>query len=213
LRPAALLLVSTLLCGSTWAQTVSMSGRLGDNKALLMIDGQPRTLAVGATAQGVKLVSLSAEAAVVEVAGQRSTLRIGESQVNVGGVASPGGGTRIVMPADAGGHFVSEGSINGRAVRFMVDTGATVVSLSASEARRIGLKYEDGRRGFVDTANGQSAAYVVKLASMRIGDVQVFDVDAVVVPMDMSFVLLGNCFLTRFQMKRENDLLTLDKRY
>ena len=52
-----------------------------------------------------------------------------------------------------------------------------------------------------------------RLASVRIGDVQVYNVDASVLPAPMSHVLLGNSFLTRFQMKRENDMLTLDKRY
>ena len=48
---------------------------------------------------------------------------------------------------------------------------------------------------------------------MRIGDVQVYDVDAIVSPAPMPYILLGNSFLTRFQMKRENDVMTLDLRY
>ena len=56
------------------------------------------------------------------------------------------------------------------------------------------------------------AAYKASLDVVRIGDVQVYNVDAVVLPQQMPFILLGNSFLTRFQMKRENDRLTLDKR-
>jgi aspartyl protease family protein len=52
----------------------------------------------------------------------------------------------------------------------------------------------------------------VSLTSVRVGDVQVYNVDATVVPAQMEQVLLGNSFLTRFQMKRENDKLTLDKK-
>jgi aspartyl protease family protein len=211
LRLATVLLAS-LLCGSAAAQTVVLSGRLGD-KALLMIDGQPRTLGVGTTAQGVKLVSLTPDSAVIELGGRRSTLRIGETQVNAGRAdAESSSGGRIVLPASSGGHFVADGSINGKTVRFMVDTGATRVTLGEKDAKRIGLNYEDATPRMIQTANGSVPAYPARLRSVRIGDVQVYDVDALVTETDMPYVLLGNSFLTRFQLKRENDLLTLDKR-
>jgi aspartyl protease family protein len=200
-----------LLAGAAGAQTVSMSGRLGD-KALLMIDGSPRSVAVGSSVQGVKLVSVTADAAVVELAGKRVSLPMGGAQVNLGGTNSEGGGSRIVMTASSGGHFVTSGAINGRAVEFVVDTGATTVSMSQADAERIGLKYRDGQRGMAGTANGMIPVHRVMLTSVRIGDVQVYNVEALVVPAQMPYVLLGNSFLTRFQMKRENDVMTLEKR-
>ena len=136
------------------AQSVSMSGSLGD-KALLLIDGAPRTVAVGATVGGVKVIRVSGSETVVEVGGKRQTLALGGAQVNLGGVASAGGGTQIVLAAGPGGHFVTGGSINGRAVRFVVDTGATFVAMGEAEARRIGLDYARGQRGLINTANGQ----------------------------------------------------------
>ena len=107
---------------------------------------------------------------------------------------------------------ITQGSINGSTVRFVVDTGATHVALSQAEAERIGINYRKGQRGVGNTANGQVVMYRVTLDSVRIGDVQVFNVEAAVVPAQMEQVLLGNSFLMRFQMKRENDTLTLDKR-
>lgn len=193
------------------AQNVSLSGSLGD-KALLVIDGTPRTLAVGATAQGVKLISVSGAEAVVEVAARRVPLRLGGAQVNLGGAASAGGGAQIVLTAGSGGHFVTGGSINGKPVQFLVDTGATSVALSQAEADRIGLNYRNGQRGLANTANGPIPVHRVSLTSVRVGDVQIYNVDATVVPAQMEQVLLGNSFLTRFQMKRENDKLTLDKK-
>ncbi|MBC7995645.1 MAG: retroviral-like aspartic protease family protein [Rhizobacter sp.] len=188
-----------------------MSGRLGD-KALLMIDGSPRTVAVGSTVQGVKLVSVTGDAAVVELGGKRVTVPMGGAQVNLGGVPSEGGGSRIVLPAGPGGHFSSGGSINGRAAEFVVDTGATYVSMSQADAERMGIKYRDGQRGMASTANGTVPVHRVMLNSVRIGDVQVYNVEAMVIPAQMPYVLLGNSFLTRFQMKRENDVMTLEKR-
>ena len=194
------------------AQTVSLGGSLGD-RAVLIIDGKPRTLAVGSTVQGVKLVGVTGSAAVVEVKGQRLTLALGGAQVNLGGTPSEGSGTQIVLAAGSGGHFFIGGTINGKSVRFMVDTGATSVAMSQVEAERIGLDYKSGQRGFTSTANGPVPAYRANLASVRIGDVMVYNVDAIVLPAPMPYVLLGNSYLTRFQMRRENDRMTLDKRY
>ena len=205
---AALLLLPL----SAAAQTVTMSGSLGD-KALLLIDGKPRTLAVGSTVQGVKLLSVTGSDAVVEIAGKHVGLALGGAQVNLGGVGSDGTGSLIVMTAGSGGHFTTGGSINGKAVNFLVDTGATSVSISQSVADRIGLDYRKGQRGMVNTANGAVPVHAMSLSVVRIGDVQVYNVDAVIIPAAMDQVLLGNSFLTRFQMKRENDKLTLERRF
>jgi aspartyl protease family protein len=208
----SLAVVALFAAGAAGAQAVSMSGRLGD-KALLMIDGSPRTVAVGATVQGVKLVSVTTEGSVVELSGKRFSLPLGGAQINLGGGGGASeGGSRIVLTAGPGGHFVTGGSINGRAVQFVVDTGATSVAMGQGEAERIGLKYQQGQRGMVSTANGQVPAYRLNLTSVRVGEVTVYGVDAIVVPAQMPYVLLGNSFLTRFQMKRENDVMTLDRR-
>ncbi len=210
----ASLLVSVLapvFCGAALAQTVSMSGSLG-SKALLVIDGTPRTVAVGSTVQGVKLLAVNGDDATVQVAGKRVTLRMGAAQVNLGGVASAGGGSQIVLTAGSGGHFFTSGSINGKSVRFVVDTGATHIALSQMVADSIGLAYRQGQRGMSNTANGQVPVHRVTLDVVRVGDVQVYNVDATVLPAQMEQVLLGNSFLTRFQLKRENDTLTLDKK-
>ena len=197
---------------SAFAQSVSMNGSLGD-KALLIIDGAPQTVAVGASVKGVRLVSVNGSDAVVEVKGRRVALAMGGAQVNLGAANSAAGGSQIVLSAGSGGHFLSGGAINGKAVRFLVDTGATTVAMSQSDAQNLGLDFRSGERGMAVTANGPVPVYRVMLASVRIGDVQVYNVEATVVPMPMEFVLLGNSFLTRFQMKRENDVLTLSKRF
>ena len=193
------------------AQSVSYSGHMGE-RALLVIDGTPRTLAAGATQGGVKLVSANPSTAVIEVAGKRQTLTLGGSPVNLAGADSEGGGAQIVLTAGLGGHFITGGSINGKAVQFMVDTGATTIAMSAADADRIGLKYKDNPRFTASTANGPVVVHRASLNVVRIGDVQVYDVEAAVVPQPMPHILLGNSFLNRFQMRRDNDRMTLDKR-
>jgi aspartyl protease family protein len=195
------------------AQSVSLQGSLGANKALLMIDGQPQTLAVGATARGVTLRRLGDGEAEVEVGGELRSLRLGAAPSRVGaGGAAPGAGRSIVLPVASGGHFHANGSINGRAVQFLVDTGATTVALGQAQADRIGIDWKRGRPGMSQTANGTVPVYGVTLASVRVGDVEIRDVAAVVVPADMPMVLLGNSFLDRFNLRRDNGVMRLERK-
>lgn len=212
LRHAAAWLLAAWATG-TAAQSVSLQGSMGANKALLVIDGQPQTLAVGASARGVTLRRLGDGEAEVDVGGQVRLLRLGAVPARLGtGLAAAGSGSSIVLPMDAGGHFGAAGSINGKQVSFMVDTGATSVALSQSEANRIGLEWKRGRPGLTQTANGTVPIYAVNLTSVRLGDVEIANVAAVVLPSDMPVVLLGNSFLNRFNMRRDNDVMRLDKK-
>jgi len=211
------LALSTLMMACAWgaahAQSVAMSGSMG-SKALLVVDGSPpKALGVGDTFKGVKIVSVNGGQAVVEIKGQRVTVVMGGSPVSVGGGGGGESGTQIVLSAVSGGHFMPQGSINGRSVQFLVDTGATVVALSMEDARRMGIRYEDGEKMRMSTANGLVTAYQVSLTTVRIQDVEIHNVQASVMPQPMPFVLLGNSFLSRFQMKRDNDTMTLTKRY
>ena len=111
------------------AHRVAFAGSMG-RQALLVIDGStPRAVAVGATVQGVRLLELRPEEAVVEIDGQRHALRLGASALHLGGAPSPGSGSQITLSSDANGHFLTSGRINGRGVTFLVDTGATLVAL------------------------------------------------------------------------------------
>lgn len=213
MRPHALL-GSCLLLASLAASAagVSLNGTLGPQTALLVVNGQVKPVRVGASVDGVKLLSLDEQGARIEVDGQRLLLTLGATPVALGSGSSGSGGTRAVLFASSGGHFVSDGSINGRATRFMVDTGATLVALSESEATRIGVDFRRGRRVNFSTANGVVQAHVVTLNRVRLGEVEVYQVEAAVMPAPMPMVLLGNSFLNRFQMRRDGDTLTLDRR-
>jgi len=209
---ALLAFALALLAGAACAQSVTLQGMLG-NKALLIVDGSaPKAVAPGEVHKGVKVLSTSGDQAVLEIAGQRQTLRVGDAPASVGSSA-PSRGHRIVLTASTGDHFLTQGAINGRAVNFMVDTGATTVAMGIADAQRLGIDYRQGQLARSSTANGTVTVYLVKLASVRIGDVEVYDVDAAVLPVPMSHVLLGNSFRTRFQMTRTNDQMVLERRY
>jgi aspartyl protease family protein len=195
------------------ASSVTLTGSIG-SRAILIVNGSaPKTVAVGESYQGVKLVSLQAEQAVVELEGKRVNLRM-DTPVSIGGGGGTGGGgNRVVLSADSRGHFMTQGAINGRPVTFMLDTGATTVALSMADAQRIGLDYSKGQPVQISTANGVAPGFRLRLSSVRVGDVEVYDIDAIVSPQGMPFVLLGNSFINRFSMRRDADQMVLEKRF
>ena len=196
--------------------SVALTGILG-SKALLVVNGTaPRAMAAGESHQGVTVVSVGREEALVALDGVRHSVRLGEAPVSVGsrgGAGSASAGTqRVLLQGDSQGHFVGNGEINGQAMRFMVDTGATTVALGAPEAKRLGLRYEGGTPVRMGTANGVAQGWRLRLDAVRIGDMEVRDVEAVVMPHALPFVLLGNSFLRGFQMSRNNEQMVLEKR-
>ena len=220
ISPAALVFAG-LMASTAGAQNVALSGMLG-NKPLLVIDGAaPKAVAVGETYRGVKVLSAGADRATLQSEGRRYTVRLGESPVHVGGplpatagvVEEAGDGRRIVLTQTGGGHFMANGSINGKSVQFVVDTGATYVAMGVAEAERLGLPYKSGKRMPMQTANGVNLGWGVKLDSVRLKGVQIHTVDAVVSPANIGVVLLGNSFLNRFVMTRNGDQMILERRY
>lgn len=192
------------------AADIALVGLMSD-KAMVVIDGGKRqTIALGATtAEGVKLVAIESGAAVFEIDGKRRRMQIGQSVVSAARAEKPG----LTLMADARGHFVAPGSINGEPMRFLVDTGATFVSLGAADARRARIDPTKGTPGMTQTANGMARIWKVKVANVKLGNITLHDVDASVHEHDMPIVLLGMSFLNRMEMRRDGTSLTLIQRY
>ncbi len=207
--------VLAVLCAlaiPAWAADMSVVA-LFPGRAMVIVDkGKPRTMRAGETYAGVTLISSTSDEAIVSIAGKQQRLHIGEGVYSALSVQSERA-TVVLMP-DKNGHFVSLGSINGASVRFLVDTGATMVSMSVDEARRAGVNYLAGERGYSQTANGVTAIYRVKLAKVTLGDITLQDIDGMVQENGtLPIVLLGMSFLGKLEMRREGSSLTLTKRY
>lgn len=204
---AASLFLSTF---GAQAADISVVG-LFPNKAVLVVDGgTPKTYSVGATiAEGVKLVAASDASAVIEANGKRQTIAIGE-HVNR---SAPSGRASVTLKADSGGHYMVQGQINGGAVRMLVDTGATLIAMPASDATRLGIDYKKGQVAYVSTANGVAPAYRIKLNTVKIGDIELNQVDAMVQEQGLPIILLGMSFLNRTEMRREGEQMVLTKRF
>lgn len=193
------------------AADVGLAG-LFPGKVLLTIDGgPPRTVAVGATtAEGVRVVAVDGDTATFEIDGRRRQLRVGQ---NVAAQAPGSGPATAVLTADGQGHFLTTGTINGAPVRFLVDTGASMVSLGAADARRLGIDASKGLQGVAQTANGQALVHRVKLDTVKVGGIVLNNVDALVHQSDLPIALLGMSFLNRMEMQRDGETMTLKKRY
>ena len=181
------------------------------NKAVLVIDGAaPKTYSVGATiSDGMRLVGADGSGATIEVNGRRQTIALGE-YVSRG---SSGERSSVTLQADGQGHYMAQGQINGGAVRMLLDTGATMVALPAAEASRLGIDYRKGKAAYVNTANGTVPAYRVMLDTVKVGDIELNQVEGVVQENGLPIVLLGMSFLNRTEMRREGAQMTLTKRF
>lgn len=200
-----------LLAGATaWAADVSLVGTFNTKAAILSIDGgAPRTVKVGQSAGGVTLITVEKDRATIEVDGKRKVLQRGQTYSSGAG----SGAQSVTLSAGAGGHYMAEGQINGGAIRFLVDTGATAIAIPASDAERLRIDYRKGRRGTTQTAGGPATAYVVRLDSVRVGGIEVQNVDAIVIEHGLTVALLGNTFLSRMDMRLEGQTMTLTRRY
>jgi aspartyl protease family protein len=190
---------------------VGLAG-LFPGKVLLTINGgAPRIVAVGAkTREGVRVLDVDGDTATLEIDGRKRVLRVGQ---NVAEQASGTGPAKVILTADAQGHFMTTGTVNGTSIRFLVDTGATLIAIGVGDARRIGIDPKSGTRGISNTANGQVVVSRVRLDTVRIGEVVLNGVDAVIFPHEQSPALLGMSFLNRMEIQHSAGTMTLIKRY
>ncbi len=186
--------------------TTVMVMSLDHDRAQLLVNGSVvRSLRGGQTSpEGVRLVSADRTQAVVEVDGKSMTLRLGQSTVAV-----------AELKADARGQFVTAAFINGVETRAIIDTGATSIALSSDEAQRLGVGYAGLARIQIATAGGPRTAYRVTLATVRVGEVTLHNVDAVVMEggrEQLPITLIGMSFLNGVDMQRVGDTLLLTRR-
>lgn len=204
-------LVAGLLLAAATAQAkdVEIKG-LFKNSAIVVVDGKQKLLKAGNSFAGVTLISSSSKAAVVEIDGQRHTLGVSRKISSTYKAAEK---VEVRLAQVRGGHYITKGRINSRAVTMMVDTGATSVAMSLPQAKALGLDYRNGTPIRINTANGVSQGYKITLRSVQVGAVRVDNVDAVVNMSDFpDIILLGNSYLSRVSMSKQNGVLILQSK-
>jgi aspartyl protease family protein len=183
------------------------------DKAMVTIDGVRRLLKLNKPSpEGVRLIAANSKEAVIEVDGERRTYPLG------GHIT-----TRFSKPElmtakvwrDQAGAYTTVGTINGRTVNFLVDTGATAVAMHANQAKRLGISYKlEGKRIHVNTASGTANAYDVVLDRVQVGEITLHNVRGFVIDSNgPPRVLLGMSFLNRVKMEDQGSVLLLEKRF
>ena len=212
MRFVVLVSACSLLVSLTHAADIDVVG-LFPGKAVLVIDGAlPKTYSIGNTiADGIRLIEISDDSATFENHGKRETIMLG---VHVNHHAASLGNGKAILRINDQGHFITQGEINGSTLSMLVDTGATAVSLPASEAKRLGIDYKkNGRFTYVHTANGVAQVHRITLDTVKVGDIELHEVDAIVHEDSLPIVLLGMSFLNRVDIRYEGEQMTLTKRY
>lgn len=209
-----LALLCPFLAVQAHAQTQVNVVGLFSNKAVISINGgKPKTLSVGETSNGVKLIAANSQSATLQVEGKTQQLGMGQA-VAMGGANASNGVSSVTLYADKAGHFVSDCTINGASFKFLLDTGATTVAMNSGDAKFAKIDYKSGTPIQVSTANGVVTAYSVTLASLKIGAVTLNQVEATVLEGGSPpIILLGMSALNRLDMKRQDIALTLTKKY
>lgn len=209
-------LLLLLLLAATSVSAVSEINIVGlfKDRAIVELDGVRRMLVKGKISpEGVLLVSADSKEAVLEINGKKNTYKLGTRISNMS-VEPTGQIIETVAPDNTGMYFVN-GSINGFIVTFMVDTGATLISMNRHQAKRFGIDYKmEGEQAVSNTASGRDKVYLVNLKQVKVGNIELNNVQGAVHDGDFpQVILLGNSFLGRVDLKREGKLLKLKKMY
>lgn len=208
-----LFLLCMLFSPAAIAELDIIVGGLLKNMVVLQVDGVQRIIKVGKTSpEGIKLISANTKKAVVEIDGKRQTLVLSK---RIGGVVYAEPEKEIVRIArGVGGHYFTPGRINGKAVNFLVDTGATSVAMSSLMAKKLRIDYRSGTPIRMQTASGISQGYRLILASVSVGTVTIHNVEVIVnlgaYPTD---ILLGNSYLARVEMNIDDGVLVLQAKF
>jgi aspartyl protease family protein len=194
------------------AVDVALIGVIGEKAAVIAINGgEPKTIRLGQTWSGIKVLAVEKAQATVEIEGKPRLLKLGQHYRS-----APVSDARqtATLAADPRGHFFADATVNDHPVRFVVDTGASVVVLSAADAARLGIDWRDAPRANMQTANGRNVGYYVKIDRIRVGGIELRSVDGVVLEQGLgSYGLLGMSFLNRLEMRRDGEKMELIRRF
>ena len=182
------------------------------NKAIVKIDGKQRTLKIGKKSpEGVTLISADSDVATLNVDGEEQEFKLGR---HVGtSFKKKKQAEATIMPVN--GMYSTQGFINGHPVNFLVDTGATWIAMNSHQARSLGINFRYvGKRSHVSTANGIVPVFRVHLDKVRVGEIELTNVEAGVLEGNSpSEVLLGNSFLNRVEMLRKGQVMLLRQKF
>lgn len=213
LKKLFLSILLAVFTGSLFAIEKIVIVGLFKDKAIVDLDGKRYVMNIGKpTPEGATLISANSKEAVIDIDGNVETYTLGTHISS--SYTKALSGKKVIIPRDENGMYRVNGSINDFQVNFVVDTGASLVSMNRHQAKRIGLDYKlTGKEAIVNTASGTDKVYIVTLKKVKVGEIEIRDIAAAVHDGDHpAVILLGNAFLSRVDMNREGRVLELEKK-
>ena len=208
------------LLGGVAGHSLAASGVIDDeirvlglfkDAALLSINDQQRMLRVGDHNKDMRLLTANSDRAVLEYRGTRLQLQLSDAGGIVTGL--PSTGTSSAHLISNGGLYSITGSINGQLADFVMDTGASYITMSAQQADQLRLDYSNAKKIMINTANGKATAHVFTIKRVRIGGIELQDVEAAVMHnLESPKILLGMSFLSQVDMSQSSGLMVLKHR-
>jgi aspartyl protease family protein len=192
-------------------KSVELKGIFGKRAVLLLIDGKETIVKVGNAKRGVALLEVDGKRVFLDVDGVRQQLSL--TKQLTGSYKKPSLKKTVRIASKEGGHYWIRGVVNSFPVDFLVDTGASTISMNSSVAKRLGVDYRNGRIVQVSTANGLSEAAMVTLKKVSVGEITQYNIAAAIMLNDsLPVVLLGNSFLGGVDLRTDNGVLVLESK-
>lgn len=177
------------------------------NMAIIEVDGQRVTLRKGEVKQGVTLLESNSKEALVEYNGKRTRLSLGLSVAST--YAKPAT-EEVRLYRENNGHYFARVKVNGKTIDALVDTGATNVAMSSDVAMKLGINYASGQKGQSSTAGGLVNSYSLRANHVQIGGIKKYGVMLTVIEGSFPEIpLLGMSFLNQMSMSEDGGVLTL----
>lgn len=213
-------LIGCLFANIVHGQEVKLLGVFGD-RAFVKVDDKSAVIRAGQHLQGVKLKTMGHQQVVLVIDSQEVALSVGQVFQSTPPPLVDAKKPDPVKPkasinifSNLSHQFVTNGVINGRMVTFLVDTGASSVSMSRKQAQRIGLDFRTkGKEGLSNTANGAVKHWQILLNSVKVGAITLSFVEATIRDTDDDLpILLGMSFLNRVQLEQSGQKMVLTEK-
>lgn len=218
----------TSMAAQVWATPTIEVMALFSGRAMLLINKQQHLLKAGdVSPEGVTLISATGKQAVVEYEGKQFTV---EPTTIIHGEVKPTvpvtraqtvtpkpkvqGNVEVIISADINDQYITNVDVNGHTMKAVVDTGANTVAMSSKHAEELGIDFQNaGMMGAAQTASGTTPMHLVKLDSVKVGDIEVNNVDAAVLEGDSpDVILLGMTFLNQIHLSQEKGVMKLTQK-
>ena len=176
--------------------------------ALFVIDGENQLLKKGqVSSSGVELVEASPREAVVRINGKTRTLQLSD---RISSTYETPENVQVLINMAPNRQYITTGSINGRPVRYLIDTGANFVAINSTAAKMLGLRVKDGIKVNASTASEDVQATMVMIDEMVVGEITRNNVQAVIIDGENpKEILLGMSFLQHVDISENAGLMVL----